>query len=234
VDSYDTHAKIPEYMASVNAAAKTTTAVISSGWDPGLFSIIRLISESILPDGKGYTFWGRGVSQGHSFAIRQIEGVKDAIQYSVPVEKAVDSVRSGARPELSAREKQLRECYVVAKPGADKNMIEQTIKNMPDYFAPYDTTVRFIEDDEFITNHSKMPHGGTVIHGGATGANCHTIEFSLKLDSNPEFTGSILASYARAAYGMSRDGLYGAKTVFDVPLKYLSHKSRDVIIKELL
>ena len=234
VDSYDTHAKIPDYLAAVNAAAKKTTAIISSGWDPGLFSIIRAMSGAVLPDGESCTFWGRGVSQGHSTAIRSIKGVKNAVQYSVPIEEAVNAVRRGERPILTARQKHLRECYVVAEPGADKAAIENTIKTMPDYFADYDTTVTFIEEIEFIKNHSRAPHGGMVLHSGRTGDNEHMIEFSLRLESNPEFTGSIMAAYARAAYRMAADGLFGAKTVLDIPLCYLSEKSRSTLIKELL
>ena len=234
VDSYDTHAKIPEYLASVNAAAKKTTAVISAGWDPGLFSILRVLSNSSLPDGEAYTFWGRGVSQGHSQAIRQVEGVKNGIQYSVPIEKAVEAVRSGMRPKLTTREKHLRECYVVAEPGADKSAIEHSIKTMPDYFADYDTSVTFIDEEEFAANHSKMPHGGNVLYSGRTGENKHLIEFSLKLESNPEFTGSIMAAYARAAYRMAGEGLFGAKTVLDIPMTYLSAVPRETLIKEML
>ena len=234
VDSYDTHAKIPEYLASVDAAAKKTTAIISAGWDPGLFSILRVLSSASLPDGEAYTFWGRGVSQGHSQAIRQVEGVKYGIQYSVPVDKAVDAIRSGARPKLTTREKHHRECYVVAEPGADKSAIEHSIKTMPDYFADYDTSVTFIDEDEFKANHSKMPHGGNVIYSGSTGENKHLIEFSLKLESNPEFTGSIMAAYARAAYRMAGEGMFGAKTVLDIPMTYLSAVPREILIKEML
>ncbi|MCL2124996.1 MAG: diaminopimelate dehydrogenase [Oscillospiraceae bacterium] len=234
VDSFDTHAKIPEYMATVQAAATKTTAIISAGWDPGLFSMVRALSEAVLPDGSNYTFWGEGVSQGHSNAIRSIEGVKMAVQYSVPIQDAIDSVRRGERPDLTARQKHLRKCYVVAEPAADKASIEQKIVTMPDYFADYDTTVTFIGEDEFIANHQKMPHGGLVIRSGKTGSNEQVIEYSLKLDSNPEFTGSIMAAYARAAYKMAADGLFGAKTVLDVPLAYLSDKDRNTLIKELL
>ena len=234
VDSYDNHLKIPEYMNAIDSAAKNTTAVISSGWDPGLFSIIRLLSGAALPDGQAYTFWGYGVSQGHSDAIRHIDGVKNAIQYTVPVESAIDSVRSGARPDLQTRQKHRRDCYVVADPGADKDRITKEIRSMPNYFADYDTTVCFIEDDELHASHSRMPHGGTVLHSGRTGLNEHLIEFSLKLESNPEFTGSIMTAYARAAFRMSREGLFGAKTVFDIPLMYLSEKDRLTLIKELM
>ena len=234
VDSFDTHAKIPEYMAAIDAVAKETTAIISSGWDPGLFSMMRILSGAVLPDGASYTFWGKGVSQGHSSAIRSIEGVKDAVQYSIPIDSAVSAVRRGERPTLTARQSQLRECFVVAQPGANKALIEETIKTMPNYFADYDTVVHFIDDDEFIKNHKKMPHGGLVLHSGNTGENGHVMEFSLNLDSNPEFTGSIMAAYARAAHRMSREGLYGAKTVFDVPLTYLAEKDRATLIRELL
>ena len=234
IDSYDTHSRIPGYMAAIDAVARNTTAIISAGWDPGLFSMMRALSDAVLPDGAGYTFWGKGVSQGHSSAVRSIRGVKNAVQYSVPVDEAVEAVRRGERPILSARQKQLRECFVVAESGADKAAIETAIKTMPDYFADYDTTVSFIDDDEFEANHSKMPHGGMVLHSGRTGENEHVIEFSLRLESNPEFTGSIMAAYARAAFRMAADGLFGAKTVLDVPLYYLSEKDRPTLIKELL
>lgn len=234
VDSYDNHAKIPEYMAAIDAVAKETTAIISSGWDPGLFSMMRLLFGSTLPDGMCYTFWGRGVSQGHSDAIRRVEGVKNAVQYTIPMEAAIDAVRSGARPELETRQKHLRECFVVALPGADKKRIEESIKMMPHYFADYDTIVNFISDEELDADHRGMPHGGTVLHSGRTGLNEHVAEFSLKLGSNPEFTGSVMAAYARAAYRMSREGLFGAKTVFDVPLVFLSDKDRQTLIKEML
>ena len=234
VDSYDTHAKIPEYLASVNEAAKATTAVISSGWDPGLFSMMRLLSESVLPDGVGYTFWGRGVSQGHSDAVRRVDGVKNAVQYTIPIESAIEAVRSGSRPKFETREKHLRECYVVAEQGADKEALAETIRTMPNYFADYDTTVHFIEESELLANHSKMPHGGMVMHSGRTGDNGHVMEFSLKLESNPEFTGSVMTAYARAAFRMAEEKNYGAKTVFDVPLSYLSERDRDTIIKDLL
>jgi len=234
VDSFDTHARIPEYMAVMGEAAKTTTAIISSAWDPGLFSMMRALFGSVLPDGASYTFWGRGVSQGHSDALRQIEGVKSAVQYTIPIEGAIEAVRSGALPQFTAREKHLRECFVVAEHGADSAAIEATIKSMPNYFSDYDTTVHFIEEQEFGANHSKMPHGGMVLHSGKTGGSGHVTEFSLKLDSNPEFTGSVMAAYARAAFRMSREGAYGVKTVFDVPLAYISEKSREYLIKELL
>ena len=234
VDSYDNHAKILEYMATIDAVAKKTTAIISTGWDPGLFSMMRLLSESILPDGSTYTFWGEGVSQGHSDAIRRIEGVKLAAQYTIPIDKAVETVRSGQNPVFTAREKHRRECFVVAESGADKAEIEKTIKNMPHYFADFDTSVTFIEEDEFITKHNKMPHGGMVLHSGKTCDNSQVMEFSLKLESNPEFTGSIMVTFARAAFRMSKDSIYGAKTVFDVPLTYISEKDRNTLIKELL
>ena len=234
VDSFDIHAKIPAYLAAMNAAARNTTAIISSGWDPGLFSMMRVISEAVLPDGAGYTFWGKGVSQGHSDAIRHIEGVQKAVQYTVPIDSAVDAVRSGAMPVFEARQKHLRECYVVAGPDANKSEIESKIKNMPDYFADYDTTVTFVDNDEFLANHTKMPHGGMVLRSGTTGESKHVMEFSLKLDSNPEFTGGIMTAYARAAFRMAREGQFGAKTVFDIPPAYLSEKDRSTLIKELL
>jgi len=234
VDSYDVHAKIPEYIKAVDAAAVGTTAIISAGWDPGLFSLIRVLSESVLPDGEGYSFWGYGVSQGHSNAVRAIEGVEDAVQYTVPVDKAVEAVRSGSRPQLTTREKHVRECYVVAKPGADKALIEEKIKTMPDYFADYDTTINFVSSNEFNENHKKMPHGGLVVRSGATGSNGHVIEYSLKLDSNPEFTGSVLAACARAVFRMSKEGNYGAKTLLDVPVSYLSPLDRMTLISKLM
>lgn len=234
VDSFDAHPSIPGYMAVINEAARNTTAVISSGWDPGLFSMIRLMSHAVLPDGESYTFWGSGVSQGHSEAIRHIAGVRDAVQYTVPLDSAVSAVRGGSRPRLETRQKHERVCYVVAEPGADKAAIENEIKVMPYYFADYDTTVNFIGDDEFKAGHSGMPHGGMVLHSGNTGENGHMIEFSLKLDSNPEFTGSVMAACARAAYRLSREGAFGAKCVFDFPLSYLSYKDRPTLIKELL
>lgn len=239
VDSFDTHAKIPEYFATVNKAAMAAnkTSVISVGWDPGLFSMIRMLSGAILPEGNDYTFWGKGVSQGHSDAIRRVTGVKNAIQYTIPIDDAVESVRNGKNPELSTRQKHLRECFVVAEEGADKAKIEADIKNMPNYFADYDTIVHFVSEDELKSNHSKMPHGGFVFRSGKTGidtVNNHIIEFSLKLDSNPEFTANVLVAYARAAVRMNREGCHGAKTVFDVPLSYLSAKSHAELIKGLL
>jgi len=234
VDSYDTHAKIPGYMASIDAAAKNTTAIISTGWDPGLFSMMRALFEASIPAGTNYTFWGKGFSQGHSDAIRKINGVKHAAQYTIPIDNAVKAVRCGHNPVFTARDKHLRECFVVIEHGSDKAEIEEAIKTMPNYFADFDTTVNFIEADEFMANHSEMPHGGMVLRSGSTGKNDQAMEFSLKLDSNPEFTGSVLVAYARAAYRMSREGLYGAKTVFDVPLSYLADKDRLSLIKELL
>jgi diaminopimelate dehydrogenase len=239
VDSYDNHAQIPQYLRRVNESALSSgkVSIISIGWDPGLFSIMRMISEAVLPEGSSYTFWGRGVSQGHSDAIRRVKGVKYGIQYTIPLEKAVEAVRRGETPNLSARDKHMRECYVVCEEGADKSKIESDIKNMPDYFAPYDTKVNFISEEEFKENHSKMPHGGLVIRNGTTGEekqNKHIMEFSLKLDSNPEFTGSVLLAYARAAYKMNLEGMMGAKTIFDVPLFYLSPRYREDLVKELL
>lgn len=239
IDSFDTHARIPEYFESVNAAALAsgTTSVISVGWDPGLFSMIRMMSGAILPVGEDYTFWGKGVSQGHSDAIRRVEGVKNAIQYTIPMNEAVESVRSGENPELSTREKHLRECFVVAEEGANLALIEETIKTMPNYFADYDTIVHFITDDELKANHSKMAHGGFVFRTGVTGLEEESkqiIEFSLKLDSNPQFTANVLVAYARAAVRMNKEGMKGAKSVFDVPLSYLSPKSNMELMKELL
>lgn len=238
VDSFDTHAKIPEYFANVDKAAKAAgrTAAISIGWDPGLFSINRMLAEAVLPAGETYTFWGKGVSQGHSDAIRRIEGVKNAIQYTIPIDEAVNRIRNGGEPELTAREKHLRECFVVAEEGADKAKIEDTIKNMPNYFADYNTIVHFISEEELKKNHSRMPHGGFVIRSGKTGfnGNKHLIEFSLKLDSNPEFTGSVMAAYARAVARLNAEGRTGAVTVFDIPLGYLSPKTPEALRKELL
>lgn len=239
VDSFDTHANVPEHFANTDKAAKASgkIAMISVGWDPGMFSLNRLYASCILPDGKDYTFWGKGVSQGHSDAIRRIEGVKDAKQYTIPVEAALEAVRSGANPELSTREKHTRECFVVAKDGADKARIEQEIVNMPNYFADYDTTVHFITEEELAKDHSGIPHGGFVIRSGKTGlsgGNSHVIEYSLKLDSNPEFTASVLIAYARAAYRMNKEGMSGCKTVFDVAPSYLSEKSGEELRKIML
>ena len=239
VDSFDTHAKIPEHFDRVDAAAKESgkTAMISVGWDPGMFSLNRLYGSAIRPDGKDYTFWGKGVSQGHSDAIRRVDGVADGKQYTVPVQAALDAVRSGSAPELTTREKHTRECFVVAEDGADKARIEQEIKSMPNYFADYDTTVNFISQQELNENHAGIPHGGFVIRSGKTGADLehtHIIEYSLKLDSNPEFTASVLVCFARAAARMNAEGMSGCKTVFDVPPAYLSAKSGAELRKNLL
>ena len=239
VDSFDTHAKIPEYYEAVNGAAQAAgkTSVISVGWDPGLFSMIRMISGAILPNGEDYTFWGKGVSQGHSDAIRRVNGVKNGIQYTVPTNEAIESVRNGENPELSTRQKHTRDVYFGAEEGADKAQIEADIKNMPNYFSDYNTTVHFITEEELKANHNKMPHGGLVFRSGVTGANDEhqqIIEFSLKLDSNPEFTAQVLVAYARAAARMNGEGQVGAKTVFDVPLSYLSPISNAELIKNLL
>ncbi len=239
IDSFDTHARIPEHFANVNAAAEESgkVAMISCGWDPGMFSLNRLYAEAVLPDGKDYTFWGKGVSQGHSDAIRRIEGVADAKQYTIPVPEALDAVRSGSNPELTTREKHTRECFVVAKEGADLARIENEIKTMPNYFADYDTTVHFISAEELKKNHSGIPHGGFVIRSGRTGQSLehnHIIEYSLKLDSNPEFTASVIVAYARAAVRLSREGAKGCKTVFDIPPAYLSQKSGEELRAHLL
>lgn len=239
VDSFDTHAKIPEHFENVDKRAKEGAKVglISVGWDPGMFSLNRLIAGSILVDGQDYTFWGKGVSQGHSDAIRRIEGVKNAKQYTVPVEKALLSVRNGENPSLTTREKHTRECFVVANEGADLARIENEIKTMPNYFADYDTTVNFISEEEFIKNHAGIPHGGVVIRSGKTGAsleNNHIIEYKLTLDSNPEFTASVIVAYARAAYRLAAEGASGCKTVFDIAPAYLSAKPAEVLRKELL
>lgn len=237
IDSFDTHAKIPEYFDAVHRAAQKSghTAVISVGWDPGLFSLHRMLSQAVLPQGTEHTFWGRGVSQGHSDALRRIPGVKGAIQYTQPIEGALSRVRSGENPNLSIREKHLRECYVAAEPEADKAKIEHAIKTMPNYFSDYDTVVTFISEEELKKEHSSMPHGGFVIRSGQTGPGSHHLmEFALKLDSNPEFTASVLAAYARAAYRLHQEGQFGAKTVFDIPFGYLSPKSAEELRKELL
>ncbi len=239
VDGFDTHAKIPEYYSEVDKAAKAGkhVSVISSGWDPGMFSMNRLMANVILPEGNDYTFWGKGVSQGHSDAIRRIEGVKNAKQYTVPIEDAIEKVRKGENPILTPREKHLRECYVVAEEGADKAKIEETIKNMPNYFAEYNTIVHFISEEELEKNHSGIPHGGFVIRSGKTGMNkkhSHLIEYSLKLDSNPDFTANVLLAYARAAYRLNKEGISGAKTVFDIAPAYLSIKSAEELRKTLL
>lgn len=239
VDSFDTHARIGEHFGNVDAAAKKggNVAVISVGWDPGMFSLLRMVSDAVLPEGKHYTYWGRGVSQGHSDAIRRIEGVKDARQYTVPVQESVDKVRNGETPEFTARQMHTRECYVVAEEGADKARIEKEIKEMPNYFADYDTTVNFITEEELKKNHSGLPHGGFVIRSGVTGLekeNKHIIEYKLQLDSNPEFTGSVLTAYARAAYKLSKEGVSGCKTVFDIAPAYLSAKSAEELRGHLL
>ncbi len=239
IDSFDTHANIPQHFANVDKAAKESghVAMISVGWDPGMFSLNRLIAMSILPGGSTYTFWGKGVSQGHSDAIRRVEGVADARQYTIPVEAALEAVRSGGNPDLTTRQKHTRECFVVAKEGADKEKIEQTIKTMPNYFSDYDTTVHFISQEELDRDHAGIPHGGFVIHSGKTGWNDehnHIVEYSLKLDSNPEFTSSILVAYARAAYRMSGEGQTGCKTVFDVPPAYLSPFSGEELRAHML
>ena len=238
VDSFDTHAKIPEYFANVDKAAKegNNISIISVGWDPGMFSLNRLYAESILVQGSTYTFWGKGVSQGHSDAIRRIPGVKNAIQYTVPVDEAVDQVRSGSEPKLTTRDKHTRECYVVAQEGANKAEIENAIKTMPNYFDEYNTTVHFISEEELKRDHSKMPHGGFVIRTGETGeeGNKHVIEYSLKLDSNPEFTASVLIAYARAAYRLNQKGENGARSVFDIAPALLSMKTPEQLRKEIL
>lgn len=227
IDTFDTHAKIPEHFANVDKAAKegNNVAIISVGWDPGLFSLIRLYSNAVLPDGKDYTFWGYGVSQGHSDAIRRIEGVKDAKQYTVPVDSAIEAARSGENPTLTTSQKHIRECYVVLEEGADPQKVEESIKTMPNYFADYNTIVHFISEDELKENHSEIPHGGVVIRSGVTGVDNehkHLIEYRLKLDSNPEFTSSVVMAYARAAYKLSKEGQTGCKTVFDIAPAYLS------------
>lgn len=239
IDSFDTHADIPAHFARVDEAANKNgnVAVISVGWDPGMFSVNRLYASAILPDGKDYTFWGKGVSQGHSDAIRRIDGVMDARQYTCPVEAAVDAVRSGKNPELTTREKHTRLCYVVAKPDADLEKIEHEIKTMPKYFADYDTTVNFISQEELDRDHKGIPHGGTVIRSGSTGKNGenkHIIEYKLTLDSNPEFTASVLIAYARAAYRMSKKGDSGCKTVFDIAPADLCAMSADEMRAHLL
>lgn len=237
VDSFDTHAKIPEYFEKMDSISKSsnTLSLISSGWDPGLFSLNRLLGEAILPQGETYTFWGKGVSQGHSDAIRRIDGVKNGIQYTIPIEETVNKVKSGEKCHFTNREKHERVCYVVPEEGADLHKIEQEIKTMPNYFVDYNTTVNFISERELYLNHSGMPHGGSVIRTGNTksGAN-QVVEFSLKLDSNPEFTSSVLVAYSRAIYKLSKEGRFGAVTVFDIPFSYLSPKSPEELRKELL
>ena len=239
IDSFDTHAKIPEHYANVDAAAKEAgkVGIISVGWDPGMFSLNRMYANAILPQGKDYTFWGKGVSQGHSDAIRRIEGVKDAKQYTIPVDEALSQVRAGENPELTTRQKHTRECFVVLEEGADAAKVEETIKTMPNYFADYDTTVHFISEEELKANHSGIPHGGFVIRSGKTGwneENTHIIEYSLKLDSNPEFTSSVIVAYARAAYRLALEGRTGCKTVFDIAPAYLSASSGEELRAHLL
>ncbi|MDE7415849.1 MAG: diaminopimelate dehydrogenase [Lachnospiraceae bacterium] len=239
IDSFDTHAKIPDHFANVDAAAKENAhiGIISVGWDPGMFSLNRLYANAILPDGKDYTFWGKGVSQGHSDAIRRIKGVKNAKQYTIPVESALEAARSGSNPELSTRQKHTRECFVVLDEGADAAKVEEEIKTMPNYFADYDTTVHFISEEELLANHSGIPHGGFVLRSGVTGwekENKHLIEYSLKLDSNPEFTASVLVAYARAAHRLSLEGQSGCKTVFDIAPAYLSAKSAEELRASML
>ena len=239
IDSFDTHARIPEHFDSVDAAAKESghIGIISVGWDPGMFSLNRLYANAILTNGKDYTFWGKGVSQGHSDAVRRIKGVKDAKQYTIPVEAALEAVRNGENPDLTTRQKHTRECFVVAEEGADLAQIENDIKTMPNYFSDYDTTVHFISEEELKRDHSGIPHGGFVIRSGKTGwndENNHVIEYSLKLDSNPEFTSSVLVAYARAAYRMNKEGQSGAKTVFDVAPAYLCAADGAELRKHLL
>lgn len=239
IDSFDTHARIPEHFAKVDKAAKENghVALISCGWDPGMFSLMRLYGSAVLPEGKDYTFWGKGVSQGHSDAIRRVNGVKNGKQYTIPVEKALEAVRSGANPELTTRQKHIRECFVVAEEGADLAQIENDIKTMPNYFADYDTTVHFISEEEFNANHSEIPHGGFVFRTGVTGLNKehkHVIEYSLKLDSNPEFTSSVILSFARAINRLSNEGVSGCKTVFDIAPAYLSPLSGEELRAHML
>ena len=239
VDSFDTHARIPEHFENVDKAAKEAgkIGVISIGWDPGLFSLLRMVSTAVLPEGKNYTFWGRGVSQGHSDAIRRIDGVVDARQYTIPIEEAVESVRASENPTFTARQQHKRECFVVAAEGADKARIEKEIVEMPNYFDAYDTVVHFISKEELDRDHAALPHGGFVIRSGKTGfdkENNHIVEFNLKLDSNPEFTGSVIAAYARAAYRLNQEGVSGCKTIFDIPVSYLSAMSAEELRKSLL
>lgn len=239
IDTFDTHAKIPTHFEAVDKAAKENgkVAMISVGWDPGLFSLARLYGNVILPDGEDYTFWGKGVSQGHSDAIRRIKGVKNAKQYTCPVESAIEAVRNGECPELTTRDKHTRECFVVLEQGADSDFVEKEIKTMPNYFAEYDTTVHFISEEEFKANHQGLAHGGFVFRTGKTGAkkeNKHVIEFKLTLDSNPEFTTHVVAAYARAVARLAREGQTGCKTVFDIPPAYLSAKSDEELRKTLL
>lgn len=237
VDSFDTHAKIPEYFTTLDKVAKENghLSAISIGWDPGVFSIARALFSSVLPDGKDYTFWGKGVSQGHSDAIRRIEGVKNAIQYTIPREEVVDKIRNGERTDFTTREKHLRECFVVLKHGADEKKVENEIKTMPNYFADYDTIVHFISEEELMEKHSKLPHGGFVLRSGdTTEENSHILELKLKLDSNPEFTGSVLVAFARAVYRLYNEGKRGCVTVLDIPVSYLSSKTNEELRKTLL
>lgn len=237
VDSFDTHAKIPEYFSKLDEAAKKagTVSLMSIGWDPGLFSMLRMLGGAVLPQGRDYTFWGKGVSQGHSDAIRRVPGVKNGIQYTIPVESALERVRAGQDPELTTRQKHERVCYIAAEPGADRDRIAETIKNMPNYFSDYNTTVNFISEEELREKHSGMPHGGFVIRTGKTGENTRQkVEFSLELGSNPEFTASVLVAFARAAYRLAAEGQTGARTVFDIPLGYLSPMAAAELRKELL
>lgn len=239
IDSFDTHARIPEHYANVDEAGKKSgkIGIISVGWDPGMFSLNRLYANAILPDGKDYTFWGKGVSQGHSDAVRRIEGVKDAKQYTIPVDAALEAVRNGENPELTTREKHTRECFVVLEEGADAAKVEEAIKTMPNYFSDYDTTVHFISEEELKRDHSGIPHGGFVLRSGKTGwngENSHLIEYRLKLDSNPEFTSSVLVAYARAAYRLAQEGQSGCRTVFDIAPAYLSAKSPEELRKTML
>ncbi|MBM7555777.1 diaminopimelate dehydrogenase [Halanaerobacter jeridensis] len=239
VDSYDNHEEIPDYYSEIDKVAQEngTTSAISIGWDPGLFSMNRMVEEAILPAGNGYTFWGEGVSQGHSDAVRRVDGVKDAVQYTIPKEDAIEQVRAGENPDLATKDKHIRECYIVAEEGADKEEIKEEIVTMPNYFEDYETTIHFVSQTELDENHSAMPHGGFVMRSSKTGEdkeNNQIIEFSLKLDSNPEFTASVLVAYARAIHKLSEEGVTGAKTVFDIPLSYLSPKSSAELRKELL
>ena len=239
IDSFDTHARIPEHFANVDQAAKEHghVAMISCGWDPGMFSIMRLYGSAILPEGKDYTFWGKGVSQGHSDAIRRVPGVKNGKQYTIPVESALEAVRSGANPELTTRQKHRRECFVVAEEGADLAQIEQDIKTMPNYFDEYDTTVHFISEEEFARDHAEIPHGGFVFRTGVTGLekeHKHVVEYSLKLDSNPEFTSSVILAFARAINRLSNEGVSGCKTVFDIAPAYLSPLSGEELRAHML
>ena len=237
IDSFDTHARIPEHFANVDKVAKESDkiAIISLGWDPGMFSLNRLFGNILLPNGKDYTFWGKGVSQGHSDAIRRIKGVKNAKQYTIPVEEALASVRNGENPELTTRQKHTRECFVVLEEGADAKQVEHEIVTMPNYFSDYDTTVHFIAEEELIKNHSGIPHGGFVIRSGETSEGTkHVIEYSLKLDSNPEFTSSVLVAYARASYKLNKEGQSGCRTIFDIAPSYLTNKTNEELISTML